>query len=210
MMELANSKSMSTITAIKSQRNQKRVNIYLDGKFEFGLDLENYVRLGLKVGQELSEERIIEITKKAEFQKVLDRLLFFTTLRPRSGKEVHDWMIRKKVNEDFKKTLIDKITKLDLLDDEKFAQWWVEQRQNFRPKPKRILNQELRIKGVGKDIILKVLSETEVDEVGEAKKTIEKNAYKWSKFPERIAKQKIGLYLAGKGFGWDVIKKVNR
>ena len=163
--------------------------------------------LGLKVGQELSEERIIEITNKAEFQKVLDRLLFFATLRPKSEKEVRDWMNRKKVNEDFKRTLIDKITKLDLLNDEKFAHWWVEQRLQFKFKSKRELVQELKIKGINKDVISKVLSETEVDEVGAAKKLIEKNIYKWSRFPKNIAGQKMRIFLARKGFGWEVIKK---
>ena len=68
---------MPSITAIKPQKSKNRINIYLDGKFGFGLDLENFVKFGLKVEQELSEERIIEITKKAEFQKVFDRILFF-------------------------------------------------------------------------------------------------------------------------------------
>ena len=47
---------MPTITSIKPQRNQKRVNIYLDGKFGFGIDLENLVTLRLRVEQELTEE----------------------------------------------------------------------------------------------------------------------------------------------------------
>jgi len=40
---------MPVITSIKAQKNQKRVNIYLDGKFSFGLDLENFMKLQLKV-----------------------------------------------------------------------------------------------------------------------------------------------------------------
>jgi len=68
---------MPTVTSIKPQRNGKRVNVYLDGKFGFGIDLENYVTLGLKVEQELSEAEVETIIKKAEFQKTLDKLLKF-------------------------------------------------------------------------------------------------------------------------------------
>jgi len=69
---------MPQITAIKPQKNQKRVNIYLDDKFGFGLDLENFLKLGLKVEQELSDAEVAEIIKKAEFQKTYDKVCKFT------------------------------------------------------------------------------------------------------------------------------------
>jgi regulatory protein len=198
---------MSVISAVKPQKFKKRVNIYLDGKFAFGLDLESFVRFGLKVGGELSEERVTEITKKAEFQKTLDRLLMFATLRPRSEKEINDWMIRKKVNENIKESLVDRIRNLELLDDRKFARWWVDQRVTFKSKSLRDLDYELRNKGITKDIITEILAETEVDELGSAKKLIEKNNYKWSRFSGSIARQKMRIFLARKGFTWDVIKR---
>ena len=73
---------MPIITSIKPQKNGKRVNIYLDEEFGFGLDLENFVKLGLKVEQKLSEDEVEEIVKKAEFQKVYDKILRFASLRP--------------------------------------------------------------------------------------------------------------------------------
>ena len=199
---------MPSITAIKPQKSKNRINIYLDGKFGFGLDLENFVKFGLKVEQELSEERIIEITKKAEFQKVFDRILFFASLRPRSEKEVNNWLKRKKVDESFNNTLLEKLTKLELLDDEKFAVWWVEQRLQFKSKSKRELVMELRNKGIKKEVIEKVLEESSLDETLSVKKLIEKNYYKWSKFPEKIRRQKMQMYLARKGFSWETIKRV--
>ena len=45
---------MPIITAIKSQKKKERVNVYLDDKFGFGIDLENFIKLGLKVEQELT------------------------------------------------------------------------------------------------------------------------------------------------------------
>jgi len=197
---------MPSITAIKPQKSKNRINIYLDGKFGFGLDLENFVKFGLKVEQELSEERIIEITKKAEFQKVFDRILFFASLRPE--KEVNNWLKRKKVDESFNNTLLEKLTKLELLDDEKFAVWWVEQRLQFKSKSKREIVMELRNKGIKKEVIEKVLEGSNLDETSSVKKLIEKNYYKWSKFPEKIRRQKMQMYLARKGFSWETIKRV--
>lgn len=199
---------MPIITSIKPQRNGRRVNIYLDQKFGFGIDLENYMKLGLKIEQELTEEEVEKIVKKAEFQKTLDKLLRFATLRPRSEKEIKDYFRRKKIHESLHKDLFDRLKHLELVDDQKFALWWVEQRQTFKPKSLRILNNELRIKGIKKETIEEVLSQTEIDETKIAKELLEKKAYKWKNLSQREAKQKTYEYLAGKGFSWETIRKV--
>lgn len=199
---------MSTITSIKSQKNGKRVNIYLDGKFGFGIDLENFVKLNLKVDQELADEEIEEIIKKAEFQKTLDKLLKYATLRPRSEKEVKDYFKRKKVHESLYKELFNRLKRLELIDDEKFAEWWVEQRLEFKFKSKRELEFELRNKGIKKEKIEEVLRKTKIDEEKTARELLEKKAYKWHALSQQEARQKMSQYLAGKGFGWEVIEKV--
>ena len=139
---------MPTITSIKPQGNGKRVNIYLDNEFGFGLDLENYVKLGLKVREELTEEEVEKIRKEGEFQKTYDKILRFGALRPRSEKEYMDWLRKYKVPQSLHKELFNRLKRLDFLNDRKFATWWIEQRLNFRPKSKRVLIQELRIKGI--------------------------------------------------------------
>jgi regulatory protein len=199
---------MPVITSIKSQKKKERVNVYLDNKFGFGIDLENFVKLGLKVEQELTDEEIAEIVKKAEFQKTLDKLLRFATLRPRSEKEIKDYFRRKKVHESMHSQLFDRLNHLELIDDEKFAKWWVEQRQAFRPKPKRILNNELRMKGIGSEVIKKVLGEEEIDEEKMARELLEKKMYRWKNLEGFVLKQKMSQFLAQKGFSWEIVEKV--
>ncbi len=199
---------MPVITSIKQQKNRGRVNIYLDGKFAFGIDLTNFVLLHLKVDQELSEKEVAEIVKKVEFQKALDKVLRFATVRQRSEKEIYDYFKRKRIHVLIHEYIIEKLRHFELLDDEKFAKWWVEQRQAFRPKAKRILTQELRIKGIKPEIIDKVLGETKIDEEKMARELLAKKAYKWGGLEPRLARQKKSQYLAGKGFSWEVIEKV--
>lgn len=199
---------MPVITQVKPQRNGKRVNIFLDNRFGFGIDLENFVTLNLKVEQELTDEEITEIVKKAEFQKTLDKLLRFAALRPRSEKEVNDWLRKKKVHESLFEELFSRLKRLELIDDKKFAKWWVEQRQAFRPKSLRILRQELGIKGITKDIVNEVLGSVKVDEEKIAGELLEKKKYRWRNLSIEKARQKMSQYLAGKGFGWDTINNV--
>src|SRR3990167_508193 len=199
---------MPLITSIKQQRDKDRVNVYLDDKFGFGIDLDNFVLLHLKVDQELTEKQVEEIVKKAESQKSLDKVLRFATVRPRSEKEIRDYFKRKKYHISIYDSLLEKLKHLELIDDEKFAKWLVEQRQNFKPKAVRVLRLELRQKGINKETVDEVLDSVVIDEGKMARELLEKKAYKWKNLEPRIAKQKMSQYLAGKGFGWDVVEKV--
>ena len=199
---------MPEITSIKPQKNGKRVNIYLDDKFGFGIDLENYVVLGLKVGRTYSEEEIEAIIKKAQFQKTLDRLLRFATLRPRSEREIKDWLRRKEVHESLNNELFKRLKHLELLDDRKFAKWWIDQRISFKPRGIKALQYELFQKGISKEIINKVLENSEIDEVKIAKGLLEKSSYKWKNLKGFEERQKKSQFLARKGISWDSIKKL--
>ena len=200
---------MPIITSIKPQENNSRVNIYLDGKFGFGLDLENFVLLGLKVEQELSDEEIENITQKGEFQKFYNKLLDFATRRPRSEKEIIDWYYRKKVPKKLQTSLLQKLAKFGFLDDEAFAKWWVEQRLQFKFKSKKELEYELKSKGIDKDVINRVIDESL--ESGSEEKTamslLEKKLYRWEKLDKITKKRKMSEFLARKGFSWDTVNK---
>ena len=199
---------MPIITAVKPQKNKKRVNVYLDNKFGFGLDLENFVKLDLKVEQELTDEQVGKIVKEAEFQKVYDKLLRFSTLRPRSEKELKGWLKKYKVHLSLHNDLFNRLKHLDLLNDNKFAQWWVEQRMEFSPRGKRALIAELRQKGINRDLIIQLVNESvsQGDEEKTARKLLQKKKYKWERLQKLEAKKKMSEFLARKGFGWEVIK----
>ena len=193
------------ITAIKPQKAKDRVNIYLDGKFGFGIDYENYVKYKLKVESELTSEQIEKIKGEADFQKVLNKIIDFASRRPRSEYEYKLWLRRKKIPEDLHNRLFDSLKDFDLLDDEEFARWWVDQRLTFQKKSKRVMTQELRLKGVDKEIIQKVLSEQDIDEVNIAKDLLASKKYKWESLEESERKKKMTEFLARRGFSWDVV-----
>lgn len=199
---------MPTVTALKPQKNGRRVNVYLDGKFGFGIDLDNLVKKGIKVEKEFSDEEIAGIIKKAEFQKTFDKIVRFASVRPRSEREINDWLKRKKVHESMFEGLFDRLKRLELIDDNKFALWWVEQRTTFRPRGKKALEMELRQKGIDREIIKEVLSGSPIDEEKMARGLLEKYGYKWRSLSGRPAKEKKMRFLASKGFGWDMIKKL--
>ncbi len=127
--------------------------------------------------------------------------------RPRSLKEVKDYFKRKEIDSSLHKNILERIEKLELLDDQKFAKWWVDQRLEFKHKSKKDITFELRQKGIDTNIIKNVLDDSEIDELKIAKELIVKKNYKWDRYGESERRQKITQYLAGKGFSWDIISQ---
>lgn len=199
---------MPVVTKLSPQKNNKFVNVFLDGKFSFGIDLDNLYKFGIKVEKEFSEEEVNEIIYAVNFNKTLNKLLNFATIRPRSHKEITSWFFRKKVEIQIQEKLISKLEKLELLNDEKFALWWTEQRINFKSKSKNAIKFELLQKGINSKIIDKVLNETDIDELSMAKKLSEKKLRSLMKYDEETKKKKLTNFLKSKGYGWNIIKEV--
>lgn len=126
-------------------------------------------------------------------KKLLDKAYRFLSFRPRSEKEIKNYLKKKKAPDKIAQKIIDELKKQKLIDDLEFAYWWVEQRNTFRPKGKIALQVELRQKGVDREIAQRVIDET-VDEFALAKKVFQK--------------KKAPALLARRGFSWATIKKV--
>ncbi|MCJ7793237.1 MAG: RecX family transcriptional regulator [Candidatus Marinimicrobia bacterium] len=194
------------ITKIKAQKNQKRVNLYLDGKFAFGLDADNFLKAGLKVGQPLSQKQVNDLIFKNEFQKLLDRTLRLIARRPHSDKEIRDYLKKKKTSLKIIEEIMKRLKKLNQVNDEEFTQWWVEQRVTFRPRGKFGLTMELRQKGIENNLIEKTVEK--INELPLAEKVAQKKTKFLKNLPRKEAYQKLSAYLARRGFSWETIKIV--
>lgn len=203
---------MPTITKIKPQKRKDRVNIYLDGKFAFGLDLEAAVKEKLKVGKELREEEVEELIRKNEFGKLMDKALRFLEVRPRSEREVRTRLQKKLKVKDLKfksglvEEVVGKLRKMGHLGDRKFAAWWVEQRVRFRPRGKLMLKKELYQKGVKREIIEEVLEE--VDEKALGIKLVKKKLSRLSGLKQEEKRKKLEGYLRRRGFSFEIMAEV--
>ncbi len=201
----------------RSQNKEKRFNIYLDGKFGFAIGEENLLINKLKVGSTIAKEDIEKISKEESLKKLIDAAINFLSYRPRSEKEVSDYLIKKisqkekiKYGEAKESNLIalvlKKLAKYAYIDDLNFANWWVESRSRARQKGKRVLSLELKQKGISQTLIEEVLSKSQ-NELELALKVIEKKHTRLEKLTDIEAKKKIYYYLASRGFEPTVIKE---
>lgn len=197
---------MAKITKLKTQQNKKRVNVYLGGKFSFGLDTENLVKAGLRVGQELTAKEAEALVLENEFQKFYDRVLRLIAARPRSEKEIRDYLKRKKATGILVEKVIKKLKRTKQLNDREFAEWWLEQRAAFRPRGKIALKMELRQKGIDQKMAEKLIVQL-TDELKLAKKAALKKKKTLKNLEPAEFRQKISNFLSRRGFSWETIKQ---
>ena len=145
-----------------------------------------------------------------EFEKFYNIALRFLSYRPRSEKEVKDKLKRKKIDQTMIDRVINKLKEQKFINDEEFAKWWIEQRTNFKPRSLRLIKIELRQKGIEQDLIDSLINDLRLmnNDLEQAKKLIEKRIERFRDLSKQEIYQKLGSYLARRGFDWDIIKQV--
>ena len=107
--------------------------------------------------------------------------------------------------------IISKLKEYRFIDDSEFAKFWIEQRTKFKHKPIRVIEYELKQKGINKDLIDEVLSSFESSkevDLESAKKLAEKKLDFYRSLPSQKRREKVTSHLLRKGFSYEVIKKV--
>ena len=188
------------------KKNPKRVNVYLDGNFAFGLYRDTAA--WLETGQMLSDEKIKELLEKDQQAEVYQKALDFIAYRPRTAQETR----RKLQQAGYEAFLIDNtiaaLSDNGLLNDEYYAQQWVEERMRLKPRSKRVLIYELRQKGIPDDVIQSAVEE--VDDFRSAYEAAEGRLSRYEGLSKFEFRNKLGSFLAGKGYSYEVIAEVTQ
>ncbi|MFN2143498.1 MAG: regulatory protein RecX [Candidatus Promineifilaceae bacterium] len=196
---------MATITDLVTQkRDKERVNLFLDGEFAFGLAFS--VAAGLKIGQQLTAEEIDRLKSQEQIERAKKNALRYVSVRPRSVYELQTHLQRKSFEDDVINAVVEYLTGLELLDDTAFANYWIDQRETFRPRSRFALGQELRQKGIDRKVIDAVLED--VDELAAARRVVDKRADRWANLPEDAYLEKMAGFLQRRGFSYEIIREV--
>ncbi len=184
------------ITKLEYQKQDpNRVNVFVDDKFAVGIEANDIIKLGIFNGQELSQDDLAKIIGESEFGKLFNGALNYLSYRPRS-----EWEIRRKLKFKTKDqvmidSIIEKLKKIGQVDDEAFAKWFIDQRQTFRPKGKKMLAWELQKLGV------KTKIEGDISDRELAKRAL-------AKFKAKPDREKAIRFLGSRGFDWETIDEV--
>ncbi len=186
-------------------KNENRVNVFVNSKYSFSLDISQVVDLGVKKGMAISSEQLEELKKASEFGKLYQRTLEWTLTRPHSEREVNDYLYKKvferKLDKNYIELIIEKLKIKKYVDDESFARWYAENRFVKKGVSRKRLRMELMKKGVASEIIDSVLDVRNDEE--EIKKIIAKKRAKYDD-------EKLIQYLCRQGFDYQLTQEIVR
>jgi len=193
------------VTALKAQKkNKDRVNVYIDGRFAFGLAAIEAVRL--QRGQKLSDDEIATLQERDEAHQAHEAALRSLDYRPRSVDEIRRHLSGKGVEPHVIDEIIRRLTEAGLLDDRAFVRYWLENRRDFRPRGQRALRMELRQKGVPQDIIDEVLDEGHSEDAAAYQAALAQ-ARKIRTTDPREFRRKLEAQLVRRGFSYDTARE---
>ena len=207
---------MPKITALESQRRRGRLNIFVDGQFILGVGEMVAADLGLRVGREITPEKLREVAGAEEVHKATEAALVLLEVRARARREVETRLAQKGYDDLVITQVLEKLTRLGLLDDAQFAAQWVEAKTRAggsRPVGRRRLSSELFGKGVAKEQIAEAVEKvTNDDELALARAAAGKKVriVPTDRDVLQAERRKLMGFLQRRGFGWEVVKQVTR
>jgi regulatory protein len=197
---------MARITRLVAANGRtKRVRVYLDGKYSFTVEAALALESGLAIDKELDSSRIAELEHANTLKKALGVANLLLSFRPRSEQELKQKLLRKGYDTAMVAETMQYLKERRLVNDADFARFWAENRSAFSPRSARMVQLELRQKGVAADV-----AEETSDEVNDAsaaylagvKKAARLEISDYEEFRRRV-----GEYLRRRGFGYDVIDR---
>lgn len=191
------------ITAIEKQQRRRRANVYVDGRFALALGLEVIAEAGLRAGDEISASRL-EVLRQADVrQGALNAALRLLSYRPRSQAEIRSRLARRGLPAAIIDATLERLQSLGLVDDVQFARYWVETRNQSSPRGRRLLAQELRLKGVEREVVGEALAPLSEEDAAYRAASRRAKALKNSDYS--TFRRKLADYLLRRGFSLEVV-----
>lgn len=201
------------ITAIRAQLNDsQRVNLFIDGEFAIGVSLTTLAREQLAVGSLIDEPAWERLAAAEQADKALHAAVRQLEARPRAVGEIRTYLRRKQFPPEAIDQAVDRLIEIGLLDDAAFSRQWIESRRGFSRRGTLALRDELRRKGVGRDMIDAALADQPEDEGVEQERALalaRTALRKYRDAPDRATFQRrLGGYLMRRGFSADMIRPI--
>lgn len=190
---------MGKVTAITPQvKDDKRVNVYIDGAFACGLSLEAAVKNKVKVGAEIDEARLKEIEFDSEKTSAMEKTAAFISKTMKTEREVALFLARKGYSEAVVSFILEKYKSYGYIDDAAYAESYV--KSYAAKKGDRLLKAELSRRGVSEEHISAALQNAVRDE-----NAVDALAAKFMRGRAHCQKEISRLYrhLLSKGFSYE-------
>lgn len=198
---------MSKITGLKQgKRRTKNIHVYVDDEFAISVSRETLVKERINVGQELGKAALEELAEKDLRQRCFNSAVRFLGYRPRSESEIRQRLAKHGFENPVIDKTIEKLKDYRYVDDNEFARYWVENRESFSPRGRRLAKMELKRKGLEADIIENAVSA--IDEKESAYRAAQKRAGRLAALDYIDFRLRMVQFLGRRGFNYGIIKEI--
>jgi len=192
------------ITAIAKQKRRPRVDVFVDGRLALSLSVALVVQAGLKHGDIVTAERLEALRQADERQQAHEAALRLLAYRPRSEAEVRSRLARRGLPPGVVQETMERLREQGLLDDEAFARYWVDTRQQSSPRGRRLLRRELLAKGIAVETAAEAVATVAEEEI--ARRAAEKKANSLRNLDYPAFRRHLGQFLLRRGFPYETAR----
>lgn len=176
-------------------------NVYLSNGEVITLNEKVITENELLLKKEIDNNLYKKLNKENEILSLCNMSVKYISIRLRSIKEIREYLIRKKQNEEYIEPAIERLIKAGYLDDERFAKAFIKDKFMFTSMGDYKIKKELEKLGVSPEIIENSITEIDDNLLEEKiKKIIDKNIKTNKKYSGAALKNKIYNHLITSGY----------
>lgn len=201
-----------TITRLQTQRkNNKRVSIFIDGHFAFGIHQDVLLQHNLYSGLFLDLPTIQTLKKADALLRAKEAAMMYLGHRARSIHEVNQKLQQKGFDAAVIKSVRERLIELGYLDDRSFARQFVKGRFQAKGYGPQRLRSDLYRLGIASTLIEEVL-EQELEEEDILNRALQQGKKKWKQLRRETdtfkKRKKLFDFLLRRGHTPDVSRQV--
>lgn len=201
---------MNKITKVELQkRNKSRVNIYVDEDYAFSCDAELVYTYKLRVNEVIDLNSVKEVVFEDNYIKAKRDALRTMERSFKTEKQIYNKLMEKGYEERIIEKVMLFLENYNFVDDKKYVDAYVKDKIGTQGRDK--IYYSLAGKGVDSETIKQKLEsvDEEVEFEGAKKLAIKKyNTLVKRENDTKKISQKLNVFLASKGYSWEIIRRV--
>ncbi len=196
-----------------TQHDPERVSIFVDERFAFACHALVWLASGLHINAAITPAELDQLRAAEDRRALKDRALGLLANRPRGRAELqrrlaHGTKAHPPPPPDLVRAVLDELAQEGLVDDTAFAEYWVEQRDRFRPKGSRALRAELAQQGVARaDVEAAVAPDRDLERALAAGRPRALRLAQQPGMDARAFRDHLGPFLQRRGFGYSIARE---
>ena len=198
---------------IKIQKTTRK-NLYkitFDNDLEIQLYTEILLKFKLRSGDIIEEKDLKDILLQNQIYEAKNTSLRLLAKRMRTEKEIIDKLKQKKFEDSIITQTINELKRINLINDEEFVDKYINNTITLNKNYGRyaLLNKLIKF-GISKNLANERISKllTDNDEYETALSAAKKKLLNLKRYDESKKIQRLISFLSGRGYNWDIIKKV--